>query len=51
MKYEYLKYPCVKENIASCKIAESLGGVVDHEYTEKNGSGEEQLLVEYHIYS
>lgn len=50
IEYEYLRYPCAKVNIASCKIAESLGGVVEHEYIDVNGSVEEMLLLEYRIY-
>ena len=48
--YEYISYPVAVENIASRKIPELLGGVVDHEYTDHNGLGEEQRLVEYRIY-
>jgi len=49
LDYDYLLYPAVKENVASCKIAESMGGVVDHEYKSQNGSGEMQLQAEYRI--
>lgn len=47
--YEYIKYPVDKENIASRKIAESLGGVVAEEYDTKNMSGNILHEVEYRI--
>jgi len=50
IKYEYIVYPVDKKNIASRKIAESLGGVIEDEY-EKVGMGGQQLdEVEYRIY-
>jgi RimJ/RimL family protein N-acetyltransferase len=48
--YDYIKYPVVDENIASRKIPESMGGVVEAESDEANGAGVMQHLVEYRIY-
>lgn len=50
LDYEYMSYPVAVENVASRKIPELMGGVIDHEYTDHNGLGEEQKLVEYRIY-
>ena len=50
LEYEYLLYPVVKENIASRKIPESLGGKVTREFIKKKQSGEDMELVEYRIY-
>ena len=47
--YEYLNYPVAKENTASRKIAESLGGVIRKEYLKMNMSNRELDMVEYHI--
>jgi len=50
VKYEYIVYPADKRNVASRKIAESIGGVIEDEY-EKVGRGGQQLdEVEYRIY-
>jgi len=51
LEYEYLLYPVVKENIASRKIPESLGGKVVREFIKKKQNGEDMELVEYRIYS
>lgn len=47
--YEYVVYPVARENIASRKVAESLGGVVVREYEQTNLSGITWPFVEYHI--
>ncbi len=49
LEYEYIRYPVAKENIASRKIPESLGGKLIREYFGKRSDGEEMLEVEYHI--
>ena len=49
LNYDYLKYPVFADNIASCKIPESLGGRVIRDYMEKNGAGVEMKTVEYRI--
>lgn len=48
--YDYIRYPVVKSNLPSRKIAESLGGVVAKEYAGKNEAGELMDEVEYRIY-
>jgi [ribosomal protein S5]-alanine N-acetyltransferase len=50
LDYDYLLYPVVKENIASRKIPESLGGKVAREIIQKNENGEDMDEVEYWIY-
>ncbi len=50
LKYEYILYPVDKENIASRRIPETLGGKVFREYEEKNLSGNNLQLLEYRIY-
>ncbi len=50
IKHKYLTYPVDKRNIASRKIAESLGGVVEAEYQKTNLSGKVLDEVEYRIY-
>ena len=50
LKYKYLMYPADKRNVASRKIAESLGGVIKAEYKKKNMSGNLLDEVEYRIY-
>lgn len=47
--YTYLRYPVVKVNIPSRKLAESIGGKVAKEYVAKNQSGEDMDEVEYWI--
>ncbi len=44
-----LKYPVVKDNLPSRKIAEILGGEVIREYIGKNAKGKEMEEVEYRI--
>jgi len=48
--YEYILYPVFKENIASRKIAESLGGKFIGESEKKNGAGVPMISLEYRIY-
>lgn len=50
LDYDYIKYPVVDENIASRKIPESMGGIIEDEYDKLNGAGVMQHLVEYRIY-
>ncbi len=50
IEYEYLLYPVAKENIASRKIPESLGGKVMRELIAKKQNGEDMEEVEYWIY-
>lgn len=50
LEYEYLKYPVDKINIASRKIAESLGGIVKQEQMTVGMGGQQLDEVEYHIY-
>ena len=50
LKFKYLMYPVDKRNVASRKIAESLGGVIGAEYKENNMSGDLLDQVEYRIY-
>lgn len=51
LKYDYLLYPVVKENIASRKIPEFLGGKIAREFIGKKQNGETMKEVEYRIYS
>lgn len=48
--YNYIIYPVAKENIASRKIAESLGGIIEATYEKLNRSGKILDEVEYRIY-
>ncbi len=50
LKFRYVKYPVVKENWPSRKVAEFLGGVVEDEYPKANAVGVVRDLVEYRIY-
>ncbi len=50
IKYEYIFYPVDKRNVASRKVAESLGGVIRAKYKKKNMSGNILDEVEYRIY-
>lgn len=50
LSFDYLTYPVDKKNIASRKIAESLGGTVKKEYKKVNQSGHTLDEVEYWIY-
>lgn len=48
--YKYLTYPVDKRNVASRKIAESLGGKIEAEYQKTNMQGNILDEVEYRIY-
>jgi RimJ/RimL family protein N-acetyltransferase len=50
ISYKYIKYPADRRNIASRKIAEALGGILEDEYKKINASGNELSMVEYRIY-
>ena len=50
LTYHYLRYPVDKRNVASRKIPESLGGVIETEYPKTNMLGKVLDLVEYRIY-
>lgn len=49
LTYHHLKWPCAKANIASCKVAEALGGKVEKQYKKTNTSGYTWDFVEYWI--
>lgn len=51
LDYDYILYPVAENNIASRKIAESLGGKIVKEYNEINKSGKRLNIVEYRIYN
>ncbi|MFH1607788.1 MAG: GNAT family N-acetyltransferase [archaeon] len=50
LNYDYLYYPVAKENIASRKIPEILGGKLIKEFVGKNIKGKKMEEVEYRIY-
>src|SRR3989344_3002706 len=49
LTYDHIVYPVDRDNIASRKIPESLGGVIHREYEKKNLSGNTLHTVEYWI--
>lgn len=49
LRYGHIRYPVAAQNIASRKIAESLGGKVQKEYKKTMQSGRVYLMVEYWI--
>lgn len=49
LKFNHLRYPVSKANIASRKVAEHFGGKVAKEFTDKNKNGQEFESVEYWI--
>ena len=49
IKFDSFIYPVDKRNVASCKIAESLGGVIKGKRTGKGMAGNELQIVEYWI--
>ncbi|MDP1603846.1 MAG: GNAT family N-acetyltransferase [Legionella sp.] len=51
IEYDYLKYPVVRTNIPSCKIAEKMGGIIKDEYFKTSESGKLLDEVEYRFYS
>ena len=50
LSYDYLKYPVAKQNFASRKLAEKLGGTVAAEYIKTSESGNLLDEVEYRFY-
>ena len=50
IQFEYIIYPVDRQNIASVKIAEFIGGIVEKEYQKPNASGKMLDLIEYRIY-
>lgn len=50
LDYEYIRYPVAKENFASKRIPEFLGGKVVKEYDKVNMSGNTLHMLEYWIY-
>lgn len=50
LHYDYLKYPVDKRNIASLKLAASLGGYIEDEYIKTSESGNVLDEVEYRFY-
>ena len=47
--YQYILWPCAEKNIASCKLAESLGGVVKRTYKKTNQQGKTFTFYDYWI--
>ena len=47
--YRHLLWPCAVENVASRKLAESLGGYVRQESAKRNSAGQELTYAEYAI--
>ena len=50
LPYKYISYPVDRRNIASRKIAENLGGIIEDEYQKTNMQGNILDEVEYRIY-
>ncbi|WP_230305160.1 GNAT family N-acetyltransferase, partial [Legionella pneumophila] len=48
--YDYLKYPVVRHNIPSRKLAEKMGGIIQDEYIKTSESGKLLDEVEYRFY-
>ncbi|HRD71299.1 MAG TPA: GNAT family N-acetyltransferase [Legionella sp.] len=48
--YDYIKYPVVRHNIPSRKIAERMNGVIEDEYIKASESGKLLDEVEYRFY-
>lgn len=49
LEYDCIIWPCAEVNLASRKVAESLGGKVIKKYEKKNGKREIYSYVEYRI--
>lgn len=47
--YQHLLWPCAVENVASRKLAESLGGYVLREYVKRTSGDQELAYAEYAI--
>ncbi len=50
LAYDYLKYPVVRHNIPSRKLAEKIGGIIQDEYIKTSESGKLLDEVEYRFY-
>lgn len=50
LDYEYILYPVAEDNIASRKIPESMGGLIEYEYQETGLGGNRFYCLEYRIY-
>lgn len=50
LNYDYLKYPVVRQNIPSRKIAEKMGGIIEDEYIKTSEAGKLLDEVEYRFY-
>ena len=51
LRFEYLTYPVDRRNVASRKIPESLGGIVETEYEKTHASGAVLDILEYRLYA
>lgn len=49
LSHQYLVWPCALQNVASRKLAESLGGQVHREYRKRTSGGLEMNYAEYRI--
>ena len=49
LEYDHILWPCATENIASRKVAESLGGEIHKEYIKTTDSGKTWPFVDYWI--
>lgn len=49
LEYDHILWPCAKENIASRKVAESLGGKIQREYVYTTNSGKTWDYLDYWI--
>lgn len=51
VEYEYLYYPVLRDNLASRKLAEKLGGILQPgEKEARNMRGNKIIVIVYHIY-
>ena len=51
LPFRYLIYPVDRRNVASRKIPESLGGVIEAEYEQTGAGGQALSLLEYRMYA
>jgi len=49
LDYQAIIWPCAKENIASCKLAESLNGKIKKRYRKTTRAGHSRDYLEYHF--
>ena len=49
LQYDHILWPCAVANSSSCKLAESLGGQVHHEYEKTTARGTKWPFVDYWI--